>query len=72
MAQHGAKTTDAAAHEVTVGVSLGDSRELRFKHLELLGAEVSGRAMGCRQKNPHLLINMGVFSWPPNVGKAMS
>lgn len=34
MAQNGAKTTDAAAHEVTVGVSLGDSRELRFKHLE--------------------------------------
>ena len=37
MAQNGAKTTDAAAHEVTVGVSLGDSRELRFKHLGLLG-----------------------------------
>eukprot|EP00435_Cladocopium_sp_Y103_P014370 s587_g3.t1 len=34
MAQNGANTTDAAAHEVTVGVSLGDSRELRFKHLE--------------------------------------
>ena len=29
--------SNAAAHDVTVGASFGAERELRFKHLEMLG-----------------------------------
>jgi len=38
------------AHEVTVGASLGASRELRFKHLELPGLNQMPRE---RWGNPH-------------------
>lgn len=30
--------SNASAHDVTVGASFGAERELRFKHLEMLGA----------------------------------
>ena len=35
------EASEANAHEVTVGASLGSARELRFKHLEWLGGSVA-------------------------------
>lgn len=49
-----AEGTTAMAHEVTVGASLGASRELRFKHLELPGLNQMRRERwGNHHSDPH-------------------